>query len=132
MYLNARYYDPVLARFIQPDDWDPNKEGVGTNRYSYAGNDPINKSDPNGHSFKSVMIQLGIMAATAILAPYLTPVIAELGTALLGAEGFAAAQAAYQIVSAGRAVMGAAQGDVSSIISARHDGDGLWRRRVWW
>jgi hypothetical protein len=24
-------------------------EGVGTNRYAYAGNDPINKSDPNGH-----------------------------------------------------------------------------------
>jgi hypothetical protein len=23
--------------------------GVGTNRYAYAGNDPVNKSDPNGH-----------------------------------------------------------------------------------
>ncbi|WP_197433909.1 RHS repeat-associated core domain-containing protein [Agrobacterium vitis] len=37
------------ARFISPDDWDPTKEGVGTNRYAYAGNDPVNKSDPNGH-----------------------------------------------------------------------------------
>jgi RHS repeat-associated protein len=49
MYLNARYYDPVLARFITPDDWDPLLLGVGTNRYAYAGNDPVNKSDPNGH-----------------------------------------------------------------------------------
>lgn len=37
------------ARFISPDDWDSVKEGVGTNRYAYAQNDPINKSDPNGH-----------------------------------------------------------------------------------
>ncbi|OWV82249.1 hypothetical protein ATY77_03155 [Rhizobium sp. R634] len=50
MYLNARYYDPAFGRFISPDDWDPTKEGVGTNRYSYSENDPINKSDPNGHS----------------------------------------------------------------------------------
>jgi len=24
---------------------------VGTNRYAYAGNDPINRSDPSGHEF---------------------------------------------------------------------------------
>ncbi|WP_179295943.1 RHS repeat-associated core domain-containing protein [Mesorhizobium sp. WSM4312] len=49
LYLNARYMDPVLGRFISPDDWDPTKDGVGTNRYAYALNDPVNKSDPNGH-----------------------------------------------------------------------------------
>jgi hypothetical protein len=38
------------ARFISPDDWDPTKPGVGTNRYAYSENDPINKSDPNGHT----------------------------------------------------------------------------------
>ncbi|MBD0413041.1 RHS repeat-associated core domain-containing protein [Oryzicola mucosus] len=37
------------ARFISPDDWDPTLPGVGTNRYAYAQNDPVNKSDPNGH-----------------------------------------------------------------------------------
>ncbi len=50
IYLNARHYDPALARFISPDDWDPTLPGVGTNRYAYADNDPINKSDPNGHA----------------------------------------------------------------------------------
>ena len=53
-YLHARYYDPVLGRFLTPDDWDPNLPGVGTNRYAYAGNDPINKSDPNGHASRVV------------------------------------------------------------------------------
>ncbi|WP_275789005.1 RHS repeat-associated core domain-containing protein [Pararhizobium gei] len=48
-YLNARYMDPRFGRFISPDTWDPTMEGVGTNRYAYAGNDPVNRSDPNGH-----------------------------------------------------------------------------------
>lgn len=39
------------ARFISPDTWDPTVQGVGTNRFAYAGNDPVNKSDPNGHIF---------------------------------------------------------------------------------
>lgn len=50
LYLNARYMDPVLGRFISPDGWDPTLPGVGTNRYAYAGNDPVNRSDPNGHA----------------------------------------------------------------------------------
>ena len=37
------------ARFISPDDWDPTMPGVGTNRYAYSQNDPVNKADPNGH-----------------------------------------------------------------------------------
>ena len=41
---------PASARFLQPDTFDPWAEGVGTNRYAYSGNDPINNSDPNGHS----------------------------------------------------------------------------------
>jgi RHS repeat-associated protein len=49
IFLNARYLDPILGRFISPDDWDPWLPGVGINRYAYAENDPINKSDPNGH-----------------------------------------------------------------------------------
>jgi RHS repeat-associated protein len=49
--LNARLYDPALGRFISPDDWDPTLPGVGTNRYAYAGNDPVNKADANGHNW---------------------------------------------------------------------------------
>ena len=48
-YLNARYYDPKLAMFIQPDWWEVTKAGVGTNRYSYSFDDPVNKSDGTGH-----------------------------------------------------------------------------------
>jgi RHS repeat-associated protein len=49
MYLNARYYDPELAMFIQPDWFEVTEPGVGTNRYAYSFNDPVNKLDPLGN-----------------------------------------------------------------------------------
>ncbi len=48
-YLNARYYDPRLGMFIQPDWFEVTKPGVGTNRYAYSFNDPVNASDPGGN-----------------------------------------------------------------------------------
>ncbi|MBD9624013.1 hypothetical protein IB279_13780 [Ensifer sp. ENS06] len=45
----ASFSSQTQARFISPDTMDPTMAGVGTNRYAYSGNDPINKSDPNGH-----------------------------------------------------------------------------------
>lgn len=48
-YLNARYYDPELAIFIQPDWWEVTQPGVGTNRYAYSANDPVNAADPGGN-----------------------------------------------------------------------------------
>jgi len=49
MYLNARYYDPKLGRFLSPDTLDPTLPGVGTNRYAYGLNNPVNIADPSGH-----------------------------------------------------------------------------------
>jgi RHS repeat-associated protein len=48
-YVNARYYDPELSLFLQPDWFEVTKEGVGTNRFSYSFKDPVNLSDPNGN-----------------------------------------------------------------------------------
>ncbi len=50
VYLNSRYLDPIIGRFTSPDWFDPVLPGVGTNRYAYSLNDPINQSDPSGHS----------------------------------------------------------------------------------
>ena len=34
IYLHARYYDPVLGRFLQADTLDPTVPGVDVNRYA--------------------------------------------------------------------------------------------------
>ncbi len=36
--------------FIQPDWWEVDDPAVGTNRYSYSPNDPINLADPGGNA----------------------------------------------------------------------------------
>ena len=52
-FYGARYYDPSIGRFITADTivqspYDPQS----LNRYSYCHNNPINYTDPTGHSWK--------------------------------------------------------------------------------
>jgi RHS repeat-associated protein len=51
-YYGARYYNPLIGRFITPDSivqapYDPQS----LNRYSYCRNNPINYIDPTGHKW---------------------------------------------------------------------------------
>ena len=51
-YYNARYYDPGLGRFITPDSLVPGPDNPQSlNRYSYCGNNPVNRIDPSGHGW---------------------------------------------------------------------------------
>ena len=43
-WLSVRSYDPTIGRFIQPDP----SEQEGTRSYVYAGDDPLDASDPSG------------------------------------------------------------------------------------
>lgn len=47
--LNARLYDPVIAKFMSPDPTIPSiSEGQTLNHYSYATNNPLALRDPSG------------------------------------------------------------------------------------
>ncbi len=46
----GRFYDPLLARFVQPDSITPGKGSIALNRYAYANDSPIMFSDPTGHA----------------------------------------------------------------------------------
>jgi len=48
-YAQARYYNPVTARFLSPDPVGFADMGPGYfNRYAYTANDPLNNTDPDG------------------------------------------------------------------------------------
>ncbi|SMR83545.1 hypothetical protein SAMN04488030_0020 [Aliiroseovarius halocynthiae] len=47
--LFALFASQASAMFIQPDWYDPANPQVGTNRYAYSHNDPVNKLDPGGN-----------------------------------------------------------------------------------
>jgi RHS repeat-associated protein len=49
-YYGARYYDPVIGRFISPDTVVQSPSNPQTlNRYSYCLNNPLIYTDPTGH-----------------------------------------------------------------------------------
>ncbi len=49
-YYGARYYDPELGRFVQPDSIIPDfGDPQSWNRYSYCLNNPLKYTDPTGH-----------------------------------------------------------------------------------
>lgn len=50
-FYGARYYDPALGRFVQPDSVVPRPfDPQSLNRYSYTSNNPVGRIDPTGHS----------------------------------------------------------------------------------
>ena len=53
-YLNARYYDPAIGRFINADDTamlGANGDFASLNLYSYCGNNPVYRVDENGEAW---------------------------------------------------------------------------------
>jgi RHS repeat-associated protein len=49
-FYNARWYDPYLARFTQPDTIVPNPvDAKAFDRYAYVYNNPVRYNDPSGH-----------------------------------------------------------------------------------
>ncbi len=51
-YMQARYYDPVIGRFlsIDPVGFSPERPDM-FNRYAYVANDPVGRTDPRGLCF---------------------------------------------------------------------------------
>jgi RHS repeat-associated protein len=50
MFYNARWYDPYLNQFTQPDTIVPDAYNPQDwNRYAYARNNPLKYTDPSGH-----------------------------------------------------------------------------------
>ncbi|MFH8336296.1 RHS repeat-associated core domain-containing protein [Streptomyces sp. AM6-12] len=105
--MGARYYDPSLGRFTQPDP-----SGKESNPYLYADGDPVNRVDPTGTTDLGGLIAgIGVGAIAGVVATLATdnPVI---GAAVGGCAGAVVGEAVGGSDSlghlAGACVIGAA------------------------
>ncbi len=61
-YLQSRYYDPTMGRFINADSQLNINDGpLGCNLFAYCGNDPVNYYDESGRFFKWFADKSGII-----------------------------------------------------------------------
>ena len=69
-YLNSRYYDPEIGRFINADDISILSEGKeffnGLNLYAYCGNNPVNNTDESGNAWWHWLIAALVVIAAAV------------------------------------------------------------------
>ncbi|TYQ15482.1 UNVERIFIED_CONTAM: RHS repeat-associated protein [Acetivibrio alkalicellulosi] len=65
-YLNARHYDPKIARFLQEDTYRGSiNDPLSLNLYSYCANNPITYYDPTGHSWERIKQGANIIKESA-------------------------------------------------------------------
>ena len=128
-YLNSRYYDPQIGRFINADDvsvLDVTKIALnGLNLYAYCLNNPVNHMDENGYIIWFFIVAVAVSALISMGAEVASQVVENDGdwskvnvgqvlwSGLMG--GLSGALMASGIGSVGLAVLGGALGFVNSV-----------------
>jgi RHS repeat-associated protein len=106
VYMNARYYDPTLGRFISADTVVPDPGNPqALNRYAFVYNNPISNVDPSGHvpvvaaviavaavvggGASAAIIAVAVVGAACVIAGYYTqsPLLMTIGAVCLGFAG---------------------------------------------
>ena len=97
-YLQSRYYDPEIGRFINADSY-ASTDATGllsTNMFAYCENDPVNRSDPSGE-FWATVAKMAVGAAVNVATTVVTNAIA--GAPLTEGIGEAAMEGAVTSIS---------------------------------
>ena len=102
-YLNSRYYDPEIGRFVNADDVSnlSPMEMNGLNLYAYGINNPVNLSDQCGHAWWHWLVGALVLIGAAIA------VVATAGGALAGMAAVAAVAAGGTAATMGATVAAA-------------------------
>jgi len=108
LYYRARFYDPALGRFLNPD---PIRFEGGINFYAYANNNPTTLTDPTGE-----VIPIALVAAL----PYVVGAVVGAATAV-GSELIVNPEATGgELLTAGAlgATLGVASGGLGSAVTS--------------
>ena len=77
-YLQSRYYDARIGRFINADGYVSTGQGLtGNNMFAYCGNNPVNRVDPTGEIWSLVINLFKIIKSNVIVANNDTPAMGE-------------------------------------------------------
>ena len=122
--MNARLYDPTIARFMSADSIIPFMyDTQAFNRYSYVKNNPLKYTDPSGHSWwtkaTSWVKKNWKTIVTVIVAIVVTVITAGLAAPLIGTLG-----AVWGGIAVG-AIAGAAGGFAGGVVGTKLYG-GSW------
>ena len=80
-YLQTRYYDPEVGRFINADIYVSTGQGVlGNNMYLYCGNNPVSLVDSSGQSAVGLAIGGAAVIAALLAAAMIVLTVAIIGT----------------------------------------------------
>lgn len=104
-YLNSRYYDPNIGRFLNADDivnlqYALLGNDISKNLYAYCLNNPVNKTDPNGNMAVKLLNALKFVYAE--LSIDLDSIIGSVVLILNGGGIFTAFHETAQLVAAKR------------------------------
>jgi RHS repeat-associated protein len=81
-YLQSRYYNPDWGRLINADAYIGTPgELLSCNMFTYCGNNPVNRDDPNGEFFGAL---IGCVAATLAI-PVEIAAVVTIGAILVAA-----------------------------------------------
>ena len=123
-YLKARYYDPLLCRFINADGMLSTTDAIGTNLFAYCGNNPVMRVDGNGQAWWHWALGAAVVAGCAIATVVTCGGFAAAITAVgLVGSGMAAATTASTVAAA--AFIGSSLAYGGAALSAALDSDSV-------
>ena len=80
-YLQSRYYDPEMGRFINADVFTSTGQGtLGSNMYAYCLNNPVRYTDDSGYFVGYVKL------ARALISGLINAIISAMSTAATGGD----------------------------------------------
>ena len=75
-YLQSRYYDPALGRFINADNYPTTGQGLmGNNMFAYCGNNPVIRTDAQGEWWHLI-----VGAVVGAASQYVSDVVSNLAS----------------------------------------------------